>query len=51
MPANAGSRIFTAHYQSSAVSPRGGFGVFCLYVLAALTAAVVLTERRDASVN
>ena len=51
MPANAGSQIFTAHYQPPALRPWGGFGVFCLYVLAALVAAVVLTDRRDAAVN
>lgn len=51
MPANAGSQIFTAHYQPPALSPWGGFGVFCLYVLAALVAAVVLTDRRDAAVS
>ena len=51
MPANAGSQIFTAHYQPPALTPWGGFGVFCLYVLAALIAAVVLTDRRDAVLN
>ena len=49
--ANAGSQIFTAHYQPPALTPWGGFGVFCLYVLAALVAAVVLTDRRDAAVS
>lgn len=51
MPANAGSQIFTAHYQPPVLSPWTGFGVFCLYVLAALIAAVILTDRRDAALN
>lgn len=51
MPANAGSQVFTAHYQPPALSPWGGFGVFCLYVLTALIAAVVLTGRRDATIS
>jgi ABC-2 type transport system permease protein len=51
MPANAGSQIFTAHYQPPALTPWGGFGVFCLYVVAALIAAAVLTDRRDAAVT
>lgn len=51
MPANAGSQIFTARYQPPALTPWGGFGVFCLYVLAALVAAVVVTDRRDAAVS
>lgn len=51
MPANAGSQVFTAHYQPPALSPWGGFGVFCLYLVAALVAAAVLTERRDAVLN
>ena len=51
MPANAGSQVFTAHYQPPALSPWGGFAVFCLYVLAALVAAVALTDRRDAAIS
>ena len=47
MPANSGSQIFTAHHTSPALSPWAGFGVFCLYVLASLIAAVVMTQRRD----
>jgi len=48
MPANSGSQVFTANPQPPALAPWTGLAVFCLYVLASLIAALVLTERRDA---
>jgi ABC-type transport system involved in multi-copper enzyme maturation permease subunit len=48
MPANSGTQAFTANPHPPALAPWTGLGVFCLYVLASLIAAVVLTERRDA---
>lgn len=51
MPANSGSQIFTSHPQPPALTPWTGFAVFCLYVLASLIAAAILTERRDALIS
>lgn len=48
MPANAGSQIFTINRVRGSLSPWAGLGVFCLYALAALLAAFVLANRRDA---
>lgn len=48
MPANSGSQVFTANPHPPALAPWTGFAVFCLYVVAGLIAAVILTERRDA---
>jgi len=48
MPANSGSQVFTANPHPPALAPWTGFAVFCLYVVASLIAAVILTERRDA---
>jgi hypothetical protein len=48
MPANSGTQAFTANPHPPALAPWTGLGVFCLYVLASLIAALVLTERRDA---
>lgn len=48
MPANSGSQVFTANPHPPALAPWTGLGVFCLYVVASLIAAVILTERRDA---
>ncbi len=47
LPANAGSQIITVIHTSGALAPWTGFGVLCLYALAALTAATILITRRD----
>lgn len=47
MPANAGSQLFTNHFNPPALTAWNGFAVFCIYATAALIAAVVLTDRRD----
>ncbi len=51
MPANSGSQVFTANPHPPALAPWTGLAVFCLYVLASLIAAVILTERRDAVIG
>jgi ABC-2 type transport system permease protein len=49
MPANAGILITYVHQQAaSLLSPWQGFGVFCLWTAALLTAAGFLLARRDA---
>ncbi len=48
MPANAGSQIFTVVPSHDALAPWTGLGVFCLYAVAAITAAAILIARRDA---
>jgi ABC-2 type transport system permease protein len=48
MPANAGSQVLTVQRGHDALGPWTGFGVFCLYVAAAITLAAVAISRRDA---
>ncbi len=48
MPANAGSQIFTIVQTDGALSPWPGLAVFCCYGIAALIAAFVLIDHRDA---
>lgn len=48
LPANAGSQIFTVVPTANALAPWTGLGVFCLYALAAIIAAFVLIDHRDA---
>lgn len=48
LPANSGSQIFTVLPTRDSLSPWVGLGVFCLYAVAALAAAVALINRRDA---
>jgi hypothetical protein len=48
LPANAGNQIFNVLRPHGALAPWAGLGVLCLYALAAIIAAVVLIERRDA---
>jgi ABC-2 type transport system permease protein len=48
LPANSGSQIFTTVPNQNALSPWTGLTVFCLYPLAAITAAAILIRRRDA---
>jgi hypothetical protein len=44
----AGSAIFALHRDSGTLEPWAGFGIFCVYVTVALTAAFVLIAKRDA---
>lgn len=48
LPANAGNQIFNVLRPHGALAPWAGLGVLCLYALAAIIAATVLIERRDA---
>jgi len=48
LPMEAGAQIFSQHHEAGALSPWLGFGVFALYAIAALIAAFVLINRRDA---
>jgi ABC-2 type transport system permease protein len=48
LPANAGSQIFTVVPAHGALPPWGGFAVFCSYAAAAVAAAFLLIDRRDA---
>jgi len=48
LPANAGSQIITVIHTSGALAPWTGLGVLALYGVAAISAATVLTTRRDA---
>jgi hypothetical protein len=48
LPVNAGNQIFNVIRPRDALAPWAGLGVLCLYALAALAAAAVLIERRDA---
>jgi ABC-2 type transport system permease protein len=48
LPANSGSQIFTTVPNQNSLAPWTGLGVFCLYPLAAITAATILIQRRDA---
>lgn len=47
LPANAGSQILTVIRPAHALAPWTGFGVLCLYAVAAITAPFVLITRRD----
>jgi hypothetical protein len=48
LPANAGSQIFTTVPTHGALSPWTGFGVLCLYGVAALVVGWAFVDRRDA---
>jgi hypothetical protein len=48
LPMNAGETIIIVHHQAHTLQPWPGFGVFCLYAAAALTAGFILITRRDA---
>ena len=48
LPMNAGETIITVHHQAHTLQPWPGFGVFCLYAAAALTAGFILISHRDA---
>lgn len=48
LPMNTGETIITVDHQAHTLQPWPGFGVFCLYAAAALTAGLILITRRDA---
>jgi ABC-2 type transport system permease protein len=48
LPSNAGQAVMTVHPDSGTLAPWTGFGVFCIYAVAAVAAAAVLLKRRDA---
>ena len=48
LPSNAGSAIFSARPDPTALSPATGLLVLCIWVALALTAAAVTLRRRDA---
>jgi ABC-2 type transport system permease protein len=48
LPMNAGDAIYTVRPEAHMLTPWAGFGVFCLYTVAALAAGFVLIGRRDA---
>jgi ABC-type transport system involved in multi-copper enzyme maturation permease subunit len=48
LPSNAGQALLSVHPDPGGLAPWTGFGLFCLYALAALTAAAILLRRRDA---
>jgi hypothetical protein len=48
LPMNAGDTIYTVRHEAHMLGAWQGFGVFCLYAAAALTAAFILITRRDA---
>ena len=48
LPSNAGSAIYDLHPDPGTLAPWTGFGVFCLYAVAALAAAAAVLQRRDA---
>lgn len=48
VPMQAGSQIFSAQHEAGNLGAWAGFGVFCLYAVAALGVGFVLIDRRDA---
>lgn len=48
LPSNAGQSLIALHREAHTLAPWTGFGVFCLYAVAALAGAAVLLKRRDA---
>ena len=48
LPMNAGDAVYTVRPEAHMLAPWTGFGVFCLYAAAALTAGFALIGRRDA---
>jgi hypothetical protein len=48
LPMQAGTTIFTVHHEAGTLAIWPGFGVFCLYAAAALTAGFILIKHRDA---
>lgn len=48
LPSNAGQALFSLQQGPHDLAPWTGFGVMCLYVLAALIGAAVVLKRRDA---
>lgn len=48
LPSNAGSAIFSARSDPSALAPGTGLLVLCIWVAVALAATAILLRRRDA---
>jgi len=48
LPMNAADTVYSVHHQAHTLQPWAGFGVFCLYAVAALAAGFILISRRDA---
>jgi ABC-2 type transport system permease protein len=48
LPMPAGTSIMETRFDPTALSPWTGFGVFCLYAVAAIAAGAVMLKRRDA---
>jgi len=48
LPMNAGETIITVQHQAHTLQPWPGFGVFCLYAAAALTAGFIRISHSDA---
>jgi ABC-type transport system involved in multi-copper enzyme maturation permease subunit len=48
LPSNAGQELLAVHHDPTMLAPWTGFGVFCLYAVAAIAVAAVLLKRRDA---
>jgi ABC-type transport system involved in multi-copper enzyme maturation permease subunit len=48
LPSNAGQAIIGTSHGVASLSPWAGFGIFCAYATAALVAAAVMLQRRDA---
>ena len=48
LPGASGQAVATLHADPGTLAPWTGFGVMCLYVLAALIGAAVVLKRRDA---
>jgi ABC-2 type transport system permease protein len=48
LPSNAGQALLNVTPDPGGLAPWTGFGLFCLYAVAALAAAAILLRRRDA---
>src|SRR5262249_36724512 len=48
LPMNAADTLYSLRHEAHTLQPWAGFGVFCLYVAAALAAGFILIGRRDA---
>jgi ABC-type transport system involved in multi-copper enzyme maturation permease subunit len=48
LPSTAGQALTTVRAEAETLAPWTGFGVFCVYLVVAVVAAVLLLKRRDA---
>ncbi|HEY4458180.1 MAG TPA: ABC transporter permease subunit [Pseudonocardiaceae bacterium] len=48
LPSNAGSQLASASPDPTGLAPWTGFGVFCVWIVVAIVAGVVVLRRRDA---